>query len=497
MIPVGAIVGAIIAVRALSNAGKGTQGTQARGASPYATRGGYLALSLLVIFPITLGCFGVLLDGSWWCAPLVLLGCTLLFPWTTARLVFIPLGQPRAASHFSGLAAASWGADAPGGRVLAGAWALLRARNPSAKGRVWLEQQLEFTCDPLRGAALVAAGLLAAARGDLETARVLCHGVRHLDPKVAPRLARKLALEWSLVDAAAQGRWRDVVELSQRGSGSYSLAAFFRAAARRLLGEHRAGRFALAAWWVLARRWWATWPLLKRAWQPPRPSSPPAAEILKPHAEDPLGRALELHAVLSRVPAGQEAVALSMAADAWDAALDSMQVRDLAAEQAQGARPESGADAVDALRDEVCEELAAWALAREVPLQQLEPGGEMLEQVEYRVRGEVLDRIESAAQALSRRLEVKEPMTSEEEWRLFLTLQRQCTLARALGGQEARRLAFEAVNVPLCNLGAWLFNEREERAIANGMFRWLLAESREVGSDEDLRRYSKNVGCGP
>jgi len=59
------------------------------------------------------------------------------------------------------------------------------------------------------------------------------------------------------------------------------------------------------------------------------------------------------------------------------------------------------------------------------------------------------------------------------------------------------RLAFEAVNVPLCNLGAWLFNEREERAIANGMFRWLLAESREVGSDEDLRRYGKNVGCGP
>ncbi|HYO55157.1 hypothetical protein [Archangium sp.] len=493
MIPFGAIIGVIVALRLMS----GTQGARKQ-ASPYATQAGYLLLTLFLLLPLTLGAWVGLQEGVWWCAPLFPLGLVLCFPWTTARSVFIPLGWPRAAYRFGTLAMASWGSDHLGGQALAGVWALLRARNPSPEDRAWVETRLENTCVPMRGAAIVAHGLLAASRGDLETARTLCRSVGLLDGKVAPRLARKLALEWSLADAAAHGRWRDVVELSRRGSGSYSLAAFFRASARRLLGEPRAGRFALVVWWVLARRWWATWPLLKRSWRaPPLPASTRATDASETRATEPLGRALELHAALARVPAGQEAMALSAATAAWDEALSSMRVRDLAAERARGLGPHSGAEALDALGDEVSEELAAWALAREVKLDQLEPGSEMLENVAYRVRDELLERIDSAAQDVSYRLAERRPLSSEEEWRHFLALQRQCTLAAAIGGQDTRRLAFEAVNVPLCNLGAWLFNEREERAIANGMFRWLLEESREVGSDEDLRRYQNNVGCGP
>jgi hypothetical protein len=493
MIPFGAIIGIIVAVRLLNTA-RDTR----RQVSPYAAQTGYLLLTFLAILPLMLGAWLGLQEGLWWCAPFLPLGLVLCFPWTTARSVFIPLGWPRAAYRFGTLAMASWGSDHLGGQALAGVWALLRARNPSPEDRAWVEERLANTCTPLRGAAIVAHGLMAASRGDLETARTLCRSVSLLDRRVAPRLARKLALEWSLADAAAHGRWRDVLELSQRGSGSYSLAAFFRASARRLLGEPRAGRFALVVWWVLARRWWATGPLLKRAWRArPLPASPLETDAGEARAMDPLGRALELHAALARVPAGQEATALSAAAAAWDEALSSMQVRDLAAERAQGLGPHSGGDALDALGDEVAEELAAWALAREVRLEQLEPGSDMLENVAYRVRDELLERIESAAVDVSYRLAERRPLHSEEEWRHFLALQHQCTLAASIGGRDTRRLAFEAVNVPLCNLGVWLFNEREERAIANGMFQWLLEESREVGSEEDRLRYQNNVGCGP
>jgi hypothetical protein len=493
MIPFGAIIGVIVALRLLN----GNQGEQ-KHASPYATKASYLLLTLVLIFPVTLFLWFGLQAGVWYFGPLLPVAAAMCFPWTIARCVFIPLGWPRAASRFAYLAMASWGSDPAGGQALAAAWALLRTRNPSPEDRAWVETKLEEMDSPLRGAGIVAHGLLAASRGDLETARVLCRSVSLLDPRVAPRLARKLALEWCLADAAAQGRWRDVAVLSRRGSGSYSLAAFFRASARRLLAEPRAGRFVLVGWWVLARRWWATWPLLKRAWRTPsRRFSLPELEAGESQAAEPLGHALALHAALARVPEGQEAMALSAAAVAWDEALSSLKVRDLAAERAQGLGPHAGAEALDALGDEVAEELAAWALAREVKLVQLEPGSDMVENVAYRVRNELLERIESAAQDVEYRLAERRPLASEEEWRHFLALHRQCSLASALGGLETRRLAFDAVNVPLCNLGAWLFNERQEKAIANGMFRWLLEESRDVGSEEDCRRYQNNVGCGP
>jgi hypothetical protein len=460
MIPVGAIIGVVVAIRLLT---RDSQAEQAQTGPASTTEAGYLVFTLFVLLPVTLGAGVGLLAGEGWCAPLLLGGLALSFPWTTARWVFIPMGWPRAAYRFGTLAMASWGPDRFGGRALAAAWALLRSRNPSPEDQAWV--------------------------------RSLCQSVSLLDPAVTPRLARKLALEWSLADAAAQGRWHEVLELSERGRGPFSLAAFFRAAARRLLGEPRAGRFALVARWVLARRWWATWPLLKRAWHvPPAPPAEPETQV--PGAHEPLARALELHAALARVPAGQEAEALVRATDAWDRALESTHVWDLADEHARGMGLRAGVEAVEALVSEVTEELAAWALAREVPLARLEPRNELLDEVTYLARNEVLERVEAAVLDVSRRLEEQRPLDSAEEWRLFLALQRQCTLARTLGGPDARRLAFEAVNAPLCNLGAWLFNEREERAIANGMFRWLLAESLRVGSDEDQRRYQNNVDCG-
>lgn len=493
---VGVIIAVSIVIRLMNWDQEAQQRTSSQ-ASAYGMKTHHLAFTIAIILPATLFLWFRVMTGAWWLGPLIPVGLALSFPWTLTRWVLIPLGWPRAAHRFGTMAMASWGGDPQGGAALAGVWALLHARNPSPEDRAWVETKLD-ACTPLRGAGILAHGLLAASRGDLETARVLCRSVSLLDKRIAPRLARKLALEWCLADAAAHGRWRDVLELSEHANHYNALGTFFRAAARQFLGERRAGRFFLGESWVLAFRWWATWPLLKRAWQaPPRRSALLEMVDSEPQAAEPLGRALELHVALARVTAGQEAMALSAAAVAWDEALSSPKVSDLAAERAQGLGPHAGADALDSLEEEVAEELAAWALARKVKLAQLEPGSDMVENVAYRVRNELLERIESAAQDMEYRLAERRPLASEEEWRHFLALQHQCTLAASMGGLEVRRLAFDAVNVPLCNLGVWLFNEREEKAIANGMFRWLLSESREVGSEEDCRRYQNNVGCGP
>jgi hypothetical protein len=66
----------------------------------------------------------------------------------------------------------------------------------------------------------------------------------------------------------------------------------------------------------------------------------------------------------------------------------------------------------------------------------------------------------------------------------------------SLGGLPLRRLAFSTVHGPVCGLAVWLWNTRAERAIANAMFGWLLAEAIIVDDAEAIRLQERNVGCG-
>lgn len=496
MVPVGAIIFIVITLtRVLS----GNKTGHTHVPRQYQTRAGWFVLTVLVFVPLWLvGLIFVLDDAAWWPLPFMLALTVLSFPWRMARWICIPLGWPRAAAWFGARSALLWGGDPHGARVLAAAWALLRAKAPKPEDRQWAEELLEHTASSLRGAGIVAMGLLAAGRGELEQARELCRSVAFMDKRVCPRRARALAREWLLAEAAATGRWREVVELSEKGEGAAALARFFGVAAKRLLGGANApGRFALAVWWGFTGRWWATWPLLKRAWEVmPPPRVEPWAGEFEPDGSGPLRHALALHAMLARAPAGEELTLLGKAGLAWEKALESEGFQGWAQARALSL-PASATDAVDSLRDEVQRELAAWALARAVPVGKLARGSALLEGVAARTREEVLERIEAAAQAIAERVSEKKPLSSLDEWRAFVSLQRQCARAAELGGEEARRLAYEAVHAPVCNLGAWLFNQRDEKSIANGMFKWLLHEATDVGTDDDIRRYRNNVNCGP
>jgi hypothetical protein len=311
-----------------------------------------------------------------------------------------------------------------------------------------------------------------------------------------------VALEWSLADAAATGRWKEVIELSEVGKDSWRLATFFRGSARRLLRREDApGKPGLCLRWLVAPRRVATWPLLQRALAvegaPPAAATPQDARQ-EAAADGPgtLQRALALHAALAAAPDGQELAALAAATTAWDQALGSQSVRSWAYARAQAVDPAGRTEALETLAEQVREELAAWALERSVALAEVQPRGELLEGLTLRARTEVLDRIDTAALALTHRLASKEELPPRDEWQTFLRIERQYALATRIGGAEARRIAFEAVHAPICNLGAWLFNQRDQRAIANGMFRWLLSEARLVGTEQDVDRYRRNVKCG-
>ncbi|HLL83924.1 MAG TPA: hypothetical protein VK420_14770, partial [Longimicrobium sp.] len=185
MIPIAPIVLiTITVVRLLMK--QGENGTAQSAPDPYARPKGWAMLTVFVLLPVTFACLSAAFAGVWVAVPFFLTGLALSFPWTTARRVAIPLGWPRVAATLGSLAGYGWGADRQGGTALAAAWALLRAHEPSGKDRQYVEAQIGDRAESLRGAGIVALGLLAAERGDLELARGLCRSVLYLDDKICP-----------------------------------------------------------------------------------------------------------------------------------------------------------------------------------------------------------------------------------------------------------------------------------------------------------------------
>ncbi len=117
--------------------------------------------------------------------------------------------------------------DPHGNAALAAALAIVRrrrARNediefvdaevegPSHRLRwVGAENDTPFAGErPLLGAGLVAAGLAAAARGDVERARAILKNTSLFDPRVFPERAQQIAWSWRAADAAARGDWSEL-----------------------------------------------------------------------------------------------------------------------------------------------------------------------------------------------------------------------------------------------------------------------------------------------
>lgn len=504
MIPVGAIVVLVsVVVRLLTQSQRRTQPASSQ-TSILGQPIGWLGFSWLFLAPAAAGLAGAVASGVWTMLPPLAVLLVVLFPWPITRMILIPLGMPRAAYYVARLSDLWWRGDRSGGAALAAAWALLRQPTHREKAAAWIELKLQKSEKRLMGGAIVAHGLIAAARGDLEAARAVLESVTVMAPRAVRAIARDVALEWLIADAAALGDWKRVSELGERPVTR--TVRLMGGVADRLLRNPEAPANARLYWrWLVApRRRWTRAVVLRAVATPYEPrertwahsDGPGPVVSPPPEGADALTGALWQHAELLRRPAArlsqEELVALGRA---WDAALADAGLREqlLARAVALGVPGIDGA--LTKLRAAAEADVGAAAEAAGIRLGELNEPGELLGRAAYLEKERMLSELELAASSLARRTEERRELPPLDEWREWLGIRKLYERAAA-GGLDARRLAYSAIHHEVCELAVWLFNIREEKPIANAMFRWLLAEAERVGATESARVNRNNVACG-
>jgi len=377
----------------------------------------------------------------------------LLKPWWLVRWLAVPAGLVRLSSLLGWLAGDLWDGDRAGGRLLAGAWALLR----SASTRRAAALEALAQCSGRLGAAgLVGAGFLAARRGDRARARLLLESIDFLPSGVIPGEAARLAVSWRLADALAGARWSAAELLGARLEGIGRLIAL---AAARLDGRGGDSR--------LDRAWrWNAWrapalrPLIERALAEPSRAAPAAP--VEPRSAD----ALRQHVALVAAAAPRLDDFRAVAA-AWDAS---------------GAVP-----------DEAEADLAALALAAGVALPEDADG--VLGGAQRRARRQLLDDVESACRVLGARSGAGRDLPPLLEWHEPLAPRAAHERAARLGGLSVRRLLFPELHAAVCPVACRLWNERQQHVIAGATFRWLFDEAVTVGDARLAEHERKNLGA--
>jgi hypothetical protein len=418
---------------------------------------------------------------SWIWAIVLTLAALLVAPWRLARAVAIPRGWVGLAWLLGRLDARTvWGRDPAAGGLVGAAWALGRRRTPDPAAAARLETRL-LRLSPLRGGGLLAAGLLAAARDDLEGARQLIASVEILPAAAVPREAARLARAWRQADAAARGDWAGVVALSR--SPRDPLAAV----ALRLAGGDAPPDDELR---LLAVR--VPWlrPLVARATAPA--AAPAQAAIVIPFRTPAPPDAALRAAVARHATAPTTSDGLRALGAAWDAALAAPDLRRVARERAAAVGAADPERPLALLVAEVEEDLAALALSAGVALPD---GPGVLAGAQRRVREQLIADIEGAARSLETRVRAGRTLPPLLEWRELLALRARHVRAGAIGGLALRRLVFEALHDAVCPLACALWNRRGERALADGLFLWLLAEAEAVGHSRLAEHERRNVGA--
>lgn len=437
-----------------------------------------------------------------------------LFPWPIARLWLIPRGHPRLAWMITRLSYWVWRRDVPGGALIAASWATARAAQrglaPSVKSVEWIERRLSATSQhssrwTLGGAGIVAAGLLAEARHDRAQARRLIASAGELAEPAWPRAAIRFAWEWLSAEAMTRGAWREVEFLARTAPVESRTLAFVGSVAARLTGIAPLPNDLLLQWrWFAAPRRFATRELLLRAVAAPastRKADERERERGRPAPDVPNGppwlAAMTLHAhTLAGDPTRVTRAEVARLARLWDAALADPQLEQQIDTRGETLGSHASSRTIETLADAVREDLLALLRAAGLELGTLGDESELLGRAARSLHGELLDGLEVATAALESRVESKRDLPAIDEWQSFLAVREQYAQAVSLGGLPLRRLAFSTVHGPVCGLAVWLWNTRAERAIANAIFGWLLAEAIIVDDAEAIRLQERNVGCG-
>ena len=454
------------------------------------------------IFFIALLAFGVLYSlgrgASWLIVPLATLttvGLVAVHPWLAVRWVCIPLGLPRLALKLGRLGGHPWVRDPEGGQVLAAVLAQLRRRVDEDMHK-WLRGQLQR--GPLRGAGLVAAGLLAADAGDRAQARALLASLDDLDPDLCPPLARKVALDWLVADAVRDGNWARVSSLADDHPSPSRTVRLMALLARVHRGEAHD-----SVWWA-----WLRAPHRRHTLALVRGVLAPAdALVLEPvaPADDPRlaandggpspAEALALHVeALGDTDAPGSSARLTRLGHAWDRAMDDFGFRGRIRRRAQALRCEATGELVMArLHREACEDLARAMLQSQASIDSL-GDGRSIERAVAQMHTMALDELEEASAVLAAPrptfASVDDVLSS---WLLWLSVRRRYQALAQVTAPELRKQAYTVLELHARQLMAWMWNEQEEHGLANAIATWLMLEAERVHDEESAAYHRHNV----
>lgn len=504
MVPVGAIlVAVVLALRAVNAAQnrQGNPGTPAAAATPVSrgsstfwqdgSAGGtvlfqFILWGLAGLVPLGLGSgdVGVLSGG--------LVALYLLFPAWIARRLLAPLGFVRLAYFTAWLSRVEWRRDKPGGPALLAAWALAQQDEPWPSSIAWVEQRLAASKTALQGSGVVAFGLLEAAKGRLDSAREWLDSVVMFDPRVAPPQVRRVAAEWLATDAAARGDWKRVRAISddRRWPGTRTLT-LLGALAGRMSGDPLPTNAGLWLWWMLApRRLW-TWGFVRRATRHRQTARPVEALPAPPESLDAVGRATFLTLALQRLPS-PAATSVVEVARAWEAAFAS-EVRSklfMRATLVGGGEPDAAVEEVRALVEQALGPRLKGKLngvPGELPA--------LIEAAAQARRDALYGELEERMNRMDARKQGNKELPQLEEWREVIALRELYRQACEAGSEGEHALAHSIIRDKFVNFGVWLYNVRVEKPVANAIFRLLEAEAVALGDADAEKLNKKNGAC--
>lgn len=417
--------------------------------------------------------------------PLAIVGMgvgVILHPWGFVRRVIVPVGAWRLALVSSRWGVGPWVRDPTGGPALAAALALMHRRSIPASAHERLAAQIDL--GPLRGAGLVALALLAWRQDDAVRARRVLDHLDLLDPSECPPIARGVAVDWLITDAAMRGAWASVIEHGTSIRRPSPTARLLLAVAARRLGEPISS---LQIWWLWlrapARR--TTRALVVRACSLPA-FDPVDVDLDEVSANDGGGterRAMALHreALVCALEGAVPPPMLRRLCTAWDICLEDFDFRRKVRTRALQLECDEALDRlVLRFHRRACRDIADMLSPRALPAVDSRTLISALELARRSATASLRDLV----QELGRLRRAPVGTTAWDIWSVVVAMIEQYQRATVALPPEQARPIFGRIDAELTAIGAWLATQRGQRSLASALSLWLVAEADRVRDAE-------------
>ena len=324
---------------------------------------------------------------------------------------------------------------------------------------------------------VVAAGLLAALRGDRHRARCLFLVADTSPRRFISTRVRAVARDWLVADAARIGNWPEAIRLGRRGEYSLRWSYLLARIGERLAGDPKSCRdWQLWLCWMVAPRRCATFPLLRRALAVPRAPGQAAAE--PPVAANLPDALAELaHAIDDRF--AHDGGSLARSVCGVDAALELPATRALVQQRLQDLSAPHDADAVISGVRKRLIELVVPMIEEAPSVARGKIRGPVLDQAVEQVRARLFSDVEAQCKDYSDRYKRESSLDSNAEWQAWAIVRDQAERLLELA-PESENALFHAMYVPACNFAVFQHNKCIRRFLAHEIYSWL---HRHCGSD--------------